>query len=144
MQGEDPITRHEALIRSYLHMLQDLAEHLGAPIIFVGATPIDGHTVLMRSPKDDWADFGQFELAAIWDSVETAIFREGNYAPGVRHFRPSTLTDLCPGIRCDGLHYVSDFKENGCASTGGVSFPILARFLTSEFGKPTGGSIQDQ
>ena len=134
MQGEDPLTLHEELIRSYLVMFHQLAIYLRRPFVYVGTMSVDGMTVLMRPPKEDWADFADFSLPVLWDSTETQIFDGGAFGPALSHLRPSALAARCPGIRCDGLHFGSDFKEFNCHSTVNLWDRFLAEFYSKNIG----------
>ena len=49
--------------------------------------------------------------------------------PGVFHFRPSVLANHCPGVRCDGLHFGSDFEGWVCARSHALWDHYLAHFL---------------
>jgi len=134
MQGVDVFGIHEKLSKGYFCMYREISASLGVPIVFVGMMPVDGMTVMMKPPKEDWADFSDFSIPVLWDSLEARVFAEGKYGPGVFHFRPSFLAARCPGIRCDGLHFDSDFRNLfGCRSVAAVWDLPLSSFLVKFF-----------
>ena len=55
-----------------------------------------------------------------------SVLRE---APDVPFIRPGDLGRLCPGIRCDGIHFTSDFPEFGCRGSPALLDDFFARFL---------------
>jgi len=138
--GEDPLTEHRARVESHLRVYSDLANELGVPIVFVGSMPLDGRTILLSPPKHDWKKFKDFATADLWDAIETEVFQSRNVS-GVHHFRPAVLTMRCPGIRCDGLHFGSDFQGWVCTRSWALWDHYLAHFLATKV-RRNGGSHQ--
>jgi len=81
----------------------------------------------------DFLEFYDFSLSSVWDSVETEVFsrlkNESLLGPLLHHLRPAELAFECPGVRCDGMHYGSDFAEYGCRSSSALWDGFLADFL---------------
>ena len=65
----------------------------------------------------------------VWDAVEVDEFRKANMGAGVLHFRPAALAHRCPGVRCDGMHFASDFPAYGCRGSPALWDPVIAHFL---------------
>ena len=79
-------------------------------------------------------------LAILWDGVEKEEFEKQRpkwQDPAAQevlfHFRPSSLTRKCPGVRCDGMHFSSDYREYGCRGSSALWDAELARFLLETF-----------
>lgn len=137
MQGKDATANHKNLIETYLSLMMRLSQFLHVPIVFVGATPIDGWTFLMSPPKNDFRNFHETSNLAVWDSVESGIFSNERRWEGLHHLRPAGLVLQCPGIRCDGLHFGSDYSSdnNGwnCFNSHNIWQPYLVSFLLAQF-----------
>lgn len=43
--------------------------------------------------------------------------------------RYTQVSDACPGVRCDGMHFTSAFDEFECYATVALLFPVLHRHL---------------
>ena len=61
---------------------------------------------------------------------------EGTLGGMVYHLRISELARACPGVRCDGMHFGSDFPEFKCSSSEALWDGFLANFLTETFPSP--------
>ena len=129
--SEDPMALHRVLIRSHLAWYKELSARLGVRIVFVGTPPLDETTFTLAPPKLLWTDFYDFSLARLWDLVENEVWSSGDFGPLVSYFRTSQLTAPCPGIRCDGMHFGSDYIDFGCRSSIALWDGILASFLSA-------------
>ncbi len=138
VNGADPIERHVAVIETYLELFKKLALMLHLPIVYVGTMPVDPWSVLLLPSKRDWNDFADFTIPLLWDTVEAEIFGDGSRYPGLHHFRPSGLAHKCPGIRCDGMHFGSDFNPDSqhdynCANSLTLWESYFADYLVHTF-----------
>jgi hypothetical protein len=103
------------------------------PIILVGSGELDALTLLARPSKRDWRDFHQFALLSLWRQQERQIFSRGRSsfdggssprtgaghndsigvpswaARGITYFDTQEVYARYPGVRCDGIHFASDF-----------------------------------
>jgi len=91
-----------------------LSIEFGVPIVFVGTQQVDAATIHLSPAKSGWIDFFDLSLGAVFDGVEAAELAHNPKLAGLHHFRPSGLTKQCPGIRCDGMHFNSDYVERTC------------------------------
>jgi hypothetical protein len=118
----------------------------------MGCSTFDAMTVLFDDPKHDWRDFHQFEMAKIWLSAERDVREKMELAQEQQgiplrsrlfFMQPHLLAQACPGARCDGIHYGSDYAHvSGCSSTIGVWHPFLWSFLRDS-GLPIGSCEGD-
>ena len=132
--NDDPLSVHRSLVDKHIQGYAALASELGVPVVFVGSLPFDARTVLLHPPKKDWIRFRDFALADLWDAVETGAFRNRQQSNDrVFHYRPSGLDHKCPGIRCDGLHFGSDYADRWmCGRSQALWDHHLAHFLTTQ------------
>ena len=126
------ISGHRELIEAHLAQLHIFSIQLGIPFVFIGTMPLDILTMSM-SPKhkkiNDFIDLGHTWL---WDSVETSSFQSGNFGPGVLHFRPYWVAQHCPGVRCDGMHFGSDYASYNCHHSQALWDRPLTQFLMNK------------
>lgn len=147
--AKSPILAHEAFIERELEIMQCVARRTETPVVYVGAIPIDGRTLLMEPPKADWYKFFDFGLATALAEADENVFdtfvgRANNIGKQAQHsdssppapghgrlhmLRLRELTDSCPGVRCDGMHFGSDFDQFSCHRTTAVWYPFLVSFL---------------
>jgi hypothetical protein len=132
---DDPIQLHRSLVRAFLNQLYSVATFVRIPIVFLGTIPIDAEVIHLQPAKRDWGNFFDFSLASIWDSIEATEFRKNIVkSPWLFHLRLSSLTRVCPGIRCDGMHFGSDYQDFGCRTSEALLDGALARFLVDSIG----------
>jgi hypothetical protein len=97
--------------------------------------PVDEGTILLDPPKHDWDEFQPFGLADVQASVEVqaemrlCMDSGCNDTPEVNFLHPNLLAEACPGIRCDGMHFTSDYKAFGCHQSHSLWCPYFEQFL---------------
>ena len=143
-----PYVFHQRAFRHWISQLACLARRLGLPIVMVGSMPVDEQIVLLHPPKNDWDDFHELGLLEVMAHVEHEEERahcaenaaEGRTS-GLLFFHPSELAHQCPGSRCDGMHFSSNFPHwdmdspnkdmRGwrCSSTAALYCPFVEDFL---------------
>ena len=105
------------------------------PIILVGSGEIEALTLLSRPAKYYWRDFHQFSVLSLWRQAERQIFSRGRSASddaaparaghnasagplswahswaarGITYLDTQEMYSRYPGVRCDGIHFASDF-----------------------------------
>ena len=144
--------RHESFIESIATALSCLAQKLEIPFVMVGCSTLDVATLLMDPPKHDWQDFLPFEMVKIWLSAERAVAqrfersqREQRIPRRSRLFflEPALLGEACPGVRCDGMHFGSDYASvSTCSSTLQLWHSFLWDYLQSSR-LPIGSCMED-
>ena len=140
------------LVRRRARQLACLSRQLATPFVFIGIAPVDGPVVLLDPPKPDWNQFLDFGLADVVARVEKAVEAahcaattaaaggldddlvptgpgrprsRGHSSDALLFFHLSDLVRACPGVRCDGIHFVSEFPGYNCFG----SLYLLAHFL---------------
>ena len=119
-----PHRLHREFIRPWLTRLSCLASELSLPIVFVGSLPVDEQVLMLNPPKHDWDKMHTFGLLELMAQVERDAEAEqcaahaavsaragGLPSSGLHFFHPSDLARACPGARCDGMHYSSNFPH---------------------------------
>jgi len=125
-----PYKAHRALLSTWLHRFTCFSRALRVPFVFVGTLPVDEPVVLLEPPKYDWDDFHDTQLTQVMSLVEREL--ESKFAD-LRFLHPSLLANACPGARCDGVHYGSQFDSGaadyGCHATPALWCPLLSQFM---------------
>ena len=114
----DPVADHAAFFDALLRNLSALSNSSASarrPVILVGSGEIDALTLLSRPAKHDWQDFHQFGLLGLWHGAEREVLRQarqgGWLAPHITYLDTHELYARYPGVRCDGMHFMSDFAS---------------------------------
>jgi hypothetical protein len=144
---------HKEVVGRYLAMFHQLAVNLGVAVVFVGVPTVDAATIMMSTAKHDFLDFNDLALPTLWDAVEVRAFQEeerkriissdkeageggaeggGGRGGSLWHLRLAKLTNTCPGVRCDGMHFNSYGRE--CEPSSGLWDHFLGDFLLQHFG----------
>mmetsp|Transcript_19875 Transcript_19875/g.45051 ORF Transcript_19875/g.45051 Transcript_19875/m.45051 type:complete len:245 (+) Transcript_19875:2-736(+) len=130
-RGESPISQHRLVVKDHLVVYKNISELLGVPIVFFGSMTVDAKTILLTPQKHDWRSYFDWSVMNIWDGVESDLFATEKLGPTVLHFRPAELAAECPGVRCDGIHFASDFGSTyGCFTSEALWDHYLAMFLS--------------
>jgi hypothetical protein len=133
---------HKDVVAQYLAMFRAFSVGLGVPVVFVGMPTVDAATVLMAAAKHDFGDFYDLAVPVLWDAVEARAVqlehaKVGGGAAGLFHLRLAELTNACPGVRCDGMHFASFGRE--CEPSSALWDHFLGEFLLRCFGGPIAG-----
>lgn len=104
------------------------------PVVFIGSMPSDVHVMLLDPPKPDWDSFHDFALAELMVGVERDVEYElpcapDSASPSLHFMRPSEMVRACPGVRCDGMHFLSAFPDTRCYASPGLWCLFLSHFL---------------
>ena len=122
--------RCRALLSTWLQRFTCFSRALRVPFVFVGVMPVDEPVVLLEPPKHDWDSFHDLHLTQVMSIVEHEL--ESKFAD-LRFLHPSLLANACPGARCDGVHYGSQFDSGaadyGCHATPALWCPLLSQFV---------------
>ena len=154
-----PLLYHDAFISRELRTMACVAKRTHTPVVFLGQMPLDGRTMLLDPPKNDWYAFYDYGLASQLSLTEERAYarlgaisdasggtdapasetspsspfgRAGNTAGGggqLWMLRLRELVESCPHVRCDGMHFASDYPSYGCHATMAVWYPFLSNFL---------------
>mmetsp|Transcript_90218 Transcript_90218/g.180074 ORF Transcript_90218/g.180074 Transcript_90218/m.180074 type:complete len:334 (-) Transcript_90218:241-1242(-) len=132
---------HKDHIEFDMHILKNVSEVRKIPVVFVGSSIHESDIMAMSPPKGDWDGFHDFNLIKLWAFDEKRsferLFGPGGFESG--HFkRPSYFKffffgDLqlrCPGVRCDGMHYMSNIGQQ-CNPADGLLDYALQDFLNT-------------
>jgi len=130
------LTAHKNQVESDMHVLKKVSEMRQIPIVFVGSPIHESDIMMMSPPKGDWDGFHDFSLIKLWafdekGSFERLFGREG-IEKGPACFKFFFFGDLqlrCPGVRCDGMHYMNAIGL--CRPTEGLLDYALNGFLGS-------------
>ena len=134
---KSPLIYHENRMVMELEIMRCIAKRIHMPLVFIGNIPIDHATILLHPPKADWYKFYEMELGAqlahsegrAYDRVVPAHERSKRIA--VHRMVLTDLVDTCPHVRCDGMHYASDYTSFNCHGSMAVWHQFLRGFLTS-------------
>jgi hypothetical protein len=90
----------------------------------VSTSRVDPLVTLLRPSKWDFEAFADFSHLDFWRQID------GNeaQAAGVDLFDADALPHDCPGVRCDGTHFESDFGAFGCHSSAELWDPYVRSF----------------
>ena len=144
---ESPVELHRFLVRTYLAAWADLSSELDTQLIFVGTIPLEAALMHLYPPKGDWAAFFDFSLAEIWADIDSVEYQRlvdswplsMKLNPPLQFFNPAQLAQRCGAIRCDGMHFASQFaKEYGCYPSAFLWESEIAEFLVSNFPRTWG------
>lgn len=149
LKAHSPYRNHRLLVEEVATALGCLAAALRTPIVLSGTVYVDATGVLMDPPKHDWDTFHDLSLPKIMSAAERDVARQrantaeavdssqetANAAPAsLLHFlHPSEVSAMCPGIRCDGIHFGSFYHRATagfeCAQTKAAWHEFVAEFL---------------
>jgi hypothetical protein len=73
--GQEPTEVHRLNLRSRLATLAALGKEFGVAVAIVGTPLVDAATLHLAPAKQDWNDFFDLSLAAVWDGVEADELR---------------------------------------------------------------------
>jgi len=132
--GGDLSLKHKDVVKQYADMFGRISVGLGVPVIFVGVPTLDGATILMSAAKHDFNEFYDFSIPVLWDATESRLFHveRSRLGAGILHMRLAELTNACPGVRCDGMHFASFGRE--CEPSSALWDHFLGEFLLKNFG----------
>jgi hypothetical protein len=141
------------LARRRARQLACLSRQLATPFVFVGIAPVDGPVVLLDPPKPDWNEFLDFGLSDVVARVEKEVEAAHCAARAVANgavdddsgggarprahgeraallfFHLADLVRSCPGVRCDGVHFNSEFPSFNCFGSLFLLSHFLVHFL---------------
>ena len=92
---------------------------------FIGTISVEPQ-ILWAPKKHDASEFGQFFLLKYWSLKEKLVCAEQR----VPFFETEVLAQTCPGLRCDGMHFASDFEDWKCSSHNWLWDFVIARFMS--------------
>ena len=185
--AKSPLLHHEAFMTHEVKLMQCVARRTDTPLVFIGSLPIEGRTIHLDPPKQDWHKFYDFGLATAMAEIEERVFRRlvgtrqvgtgmaaaaaaataaattqasdlpassdgddpspaspsgSGAAAHPRHdprlppaggdvlmLNLRALAESCPMVRCDGMHFASDYTQFGCHASMAAWYPFLLRFL---------------
>jgi hypothetical protein len=138
------LAAHRTLVARHLRDAAALSARAGGkPVVLVGTLPADVAILQLHPAKKDaftrdWALAPKFvtleaELLDAADATHPTHRRPATplASPLVAFLRPSSLSERCPGVRCDGLHFGADFDSYACRSSFSLWYPFLAGFLVA-------------
>ena len=104
---------------------------VGEQPVFVGMQTVDSEVLLLDPPKKGWDDFYDLGIARLWAPGLSLSEREleSERAWSLDFVRPSELAEACPGVRCDGIHFGSDYSSYGCHESAALWNGALAAQL---------------
>ena len=120
-ESDDPVMQHATYFAESISALKRYAVAARKIVLIVGTSTVDEKILLSYPPKHDWMDFYPFGLLDLWRAAELRIC--------ARHFvggAPLAYLDaggvgrIYAGVRCDGMHFSSDYKRYGCSASPAV------------------------
>ena len=111
----DPVEAHARYFAQVLNSVASFAQTHSRPVLLVGSGALDEDTLLSRPSKSDFADFYPLSLLRPWRAVELRIFR--NFSQPVQqksrvyYFDVGQVWERYRGVRCDGMHFGSEFAN---------------------------------
>ena len=134
-----PYLKHLHFVRRLSERLLCLSEAFSIPFVLVGTLPVDSEVMLLDPPKDDWRNFVNVQLADVMYAAEKDVEAELVAAdrcnpPGasLSFFHHAELARACPGVRCDGIHFTSQYSAWSCLHSLGLVAPFLADFFAQK------------
>jgi len=125
---------HFHQVSAFLKEAIDVARRYSKTLIFVASMPMDSTVIHLQPEKSDWAAFYDTGVIKEWAPQEARIFHHMVDSERDCAFlvEPKTLVDRCPGVRCDGMHFGSEFKQYPCYNNFGLYELILSDILENE------------
>ena len=114
---------HEAEVRVVLSHLQHLKSRK-KKVVYIGSSGLDLQ-LLLRPAKEYWDGLHQWGLLEVWAEHDRRLCAEY----GIPFFDTMELVRQCPGVRCDGMHFASDFAAVGCRTSSHLWDCMLIDFL---------------
>jgi hypothetical protein len=128
--GGGPFAHHYGRRVEVVRRLDELANKYSKPCVTIGTLTVDVAVILLTPMKHDWDAFYDMGIADLFVAAERRVQREHeakhprlrvSSEPGSRSgltfFHPSDRAASCPGMRCDGIHFASDFAEYECRTS---------------------------
>jgi hypothetical protein len=123
-----PHMQHAKLVRSVFSMLSELSQQTNTFIAYIGMIDLDQEVMFLEPMKQNWPNYYELSFSSIWVDTEKNVFenefRKTNST--FAYFDVSELSRMCPGIRCDGMHFhasgyhgSSTTRERGSIRKGG-------------------------
>jgi len=130
-QGEylfGPEHAHLATFRKLVRMASEVAQRLDTQAFLVGTPRVDGEVVISGPAKKDWVNFLPFDIANLFSLGERSTFASmrNSERARVHYLDLGAVTRRFPGIRCDGIHYGSQYK---------YAYPAQQRVVVCESSK---------
>jgi hypothetical protein len=119
----DPIDFHRKLAREVLRTMSEIQKR-GQKVVYVGAMTTE-QQMFLTPAKKDWDVFHDFSLLKAWAVVD----REETRRHGIPLLDVAALASQCPGLKCDGMHFASQFKSYDCCSSAQLYDRLLIAFL---------------
>lgn len=121
----DVIAMQRERVAAVLKTLVSLQNELNITAVYVNAPVIDEPILFLDPPKGDWDDFYDFSLLKLFGYSDANLCKEH----GIPLLDALFVTLNCAGIRCDGMHYGSDFKEWNCSSSISVWDNVIMKVM---------------
>lgn len=110
--NNEPFRHHESAVLAILREMRHLRDEFGKRVVYIGSVTVDPQ-LMLHPAKGDWDGFHEFELLEIWNIQDKRLCAELR----IPFFDTMELVRQCPGVRCDGMHFGSDFSQWGCHSS---------------------------
>jgi hypothetical protein len=112
-----PFNEHAHYFSSLLSDLVLWANATNKKVILLGTGRVDELTLLSNPAKENWFGFYPFRLLPLWRKAELDAMADmhanlmASQQKRIFYLDTDQMNARYPGIRCDGMHYMSEFKD---------------------------------
>ena len=118
---------HHQISARVVNYLDELRHRTGKRVVLITTFSVDDQYFLLpettHKPRQ-WDLFHDFRLVDLWADIDTKLCKKYN----ITVFDARMLAHECPGVRCDGMHYGSDFEKFGCRRSDHLWDKMLVAF----------------
>lgn len=112
-----PVRAHREMFRALVQNATKLIQRLKVPVFIVGTPALDAELLLLAPAMTNWDKFWSFAGASLFARAEASAWKQPSiealrktYRGWLFYIDMGALTQAYPGVRCDGLHYNSNYK----------------------------------